>query len=159
MIEAKKQKLKLVALIGLFASVMIFCPAIYLDLEDFMGDECLLGISGLQVCFGWELLETEIFEFSFMIFVTYSLPIVGSICIYYARQEGDEEYERIAFRCFWAGVICMFLIPSFLEFASKTSKKEVEDYITLGAGAIIGIIACALSALCLLSDMATSQIK
>jgi hypothetical protein len=147
MLEKLKQNLSIVALLfGIVAVAMIFCPAINLDVGE--GIENLAFINGKEVVLGMEIYDEEALEFSFMGLVTFALPALGCAFLYYADLKQNKGYANFALVCFLVGAICMFCLPSFVEFASSEDTEELEDMLELGAGAIIGGISCAISALC-----------
>ena len=160
MVEKFKKSLLVVATIfGLVSLLMIFCPAIVFDVEELADIEMNLGIEGLKITFGWELMDMEVFEFSFLSFLTYLLPIAGIVCIVYSEKKSDKRIYYVAIACFAVAALLFFLAPSLIQYAKKEVKKELKDYITLGAGAIIGAISCAISALCVFFHIKNEEQK
>lgn len=153
MIEKFKKSVFVLAIVfGVVAVAMIFCPAVVLDFEDLIRAELIFGVDGLKTTFGWEYeiytTEVELFEFSFLQLLTYALPLVGVISLYYAVNNDSKSAVSFAILCFLVGALLFFLSTHTLEFADKETKKQFEDCGELGAGAIIGGICCLLSALC-----------
>lgn len=157
MIEKIKNNLFLVATIfGVFAVCTIFLPAISFDVKEVIGkyaEGLMVGISGVDACFGLELAGEEVLEFSFMGLLAYIAPVAGVAFLFYAEKNQEKKFVQYAFLAFAVGAILFFLMPSLLQYADKTSAEEVEEFIKLGVGAIFGAVACAVSALCVLGEL------
>ena len=156
MIEKFKKSLLVVAVMfGLFAVLTMFFPAISVDLEDVFDVEIAYGTSGFDAAFGLELEfqgETyEFLEFSFLNFMAYLLPIVAIALACIVEKKQDKRFYYAAIGCFALSALLFFLSPTLLQYGEKTFKKVLEDYISLGAGAIIGGISCILAGLCMWS--------
>ena len=157
--EKFKKNLPLVAvLLGIFAVSMIFCSAICFVQED-MGIR--IAFNGLDVAFGkeYEAYEEsmEWFEFSFGAFLAYALPLLGVICVYVADSKKNNKCSLLAFACFVAGAILLFLMKNLYVMPSDMEEmmdmEEMGEYIKLGSGVIIGAISCIVAALCLWPDV------
>ena len=161
MVEKIKNNLSLVAIIfGVFASFMIFFPALLFDLEEFEFEKILggdtqgimVGITGWGVCFGVETAGERFFDSSFNCLAGYSLPAIAVIFLFAADNKQDKKYAQFAFICFFVGAVLLFAIPSLIE-CSEGIKESIEDYCNLGPGAFSGAVACLVSAFCVWLDL------
>ena len=153
MIDKAKKSLPLIAVIlGIFAFLMLFCPAVCIESEEFGNymEDLVIGIRGVDVVFGFEMLGEDILDFSFMGFVTFAMPLVACICLFLAESKQDKRYAYAAIVCFLVGAICMFCLPSFMAWSNKKLGDEIKEEadLSLATTTIYGAIACLLAALC-----------
>ena len=162
MVEKIKNNLSLVAIIfGLFASFMIFFPALIFNLEEFElekilggnADGIMFGITGWGVCFGAEIAGERLFDFSFNCLAGYSLPALAVIFLFAADNKQDKKYAQISCICFFVGAVLLFATPSLIECSNEGIKEAIEDYCNLGPGAFSGSVACLVSAFCVWRDL------
>lgn len=156
----KKSWLVVAVLSGVFAVLMIFCPAFVLDFafEELVDMEMegfdMFNVNGLKAVFGWEIKvdeeECEVLKFSFLQCLTYALPLIGVAVLCYSVKSNNKKAMYVAIGCFLASALLFFHSVETLQWESKAKKREVEDVVdfSLGAGAIIGGVCCLLSALC-----------
>ena len=165
MLEKIKNNLSLVAcILGVFASLMIFFPALsydleYFELEKMIGGDIegmMFGITGWGVCFGMDIAGERLFDFSLKCLGAYCLPVMGVICLVSAENKRDKGARQSAFLCFLVGAIFLFVIPFLVEGMALTTDEGLEDMWDLGIGALSGAIACALSAVCLWFELQIS---
>ena len=153
MIEKFKKNLPIIAVVlGVFSFLMLFCPAIYMESEEFgeMMEDMIIAIRGSDIVFGMEMWGEDVLEFSFMGMLAFALPVIGCICLFLAESKKDKRYVIAALVCFLAGAICMFCLPSFMVWADKEIGEEImeEADFSLGTTTIYGAVACLLAALC-----------
>lgn len=161
MIERFKKSWVVAAVLsGVFAVLMIFCPAVVFDFafEELVDIEMegfdMFNVNGLKAVFGWEIEvdgeEVEILKFSFLQCLTYALPLIGVAALCYSVKSNNKVAMYVAIGCFLASALLFFHSVGTLQWESKAKKREVEDVVdfSLGAGAIIGGVSCLLAAFC-----------
>ena len=153
--KLKKNVLLLSVFLGVFAVLMIFCPAITIDWN--MGTyEFPVSIDGLKAVFGWEV-ETargvptgdmDILEFSVFGLLPYVAAAVAVVMVLQMQESENKEMFYIAIVLFAVAALLFFLNTHLIRFEEEEFKEMIEDEIHLGAGSILGGICSALASLC-----------
>lgn len=168
MIEKIKNNLSLIAIIfGIFASLMIFFPALSYDLEYFefekgMGGDTegmMVGFTGWGVCFGTEIAGRKMLDFSLKCLGAYCLPLLGVICLFSAEIKQNKTDKQSALLCFLIGAVFLLALPFLVEGNIITMEEGFEDVFDLGIGALSGAISCVVSAVCLYFDLNNNSNK
>ena len=138
---------------GVFAFVTFFFPALRMHYEYFETSDVLEFVSaynGWGVVFG---VKNGEFEFSFMNFVTYLLPLVGCLLVFLKERMKNKLFAFCSIAVFLVAGIFFLLIKAFAVISFEfDDKKYFLDHLKLGAGAIFGEISCFIAALCSLAD-------
>ena len=168
MIEKIKNNLSLIAIIfGIFASLMIFFPALsgnleYFEIEEAMGGDIegvIIGFTGWGVCFGAEVAGIKVFDFSLKCLGAYCLPLLGVICLFSAEIKQNKTDKQSALLCFFIGAVFLFALPFLVEGNGVEVGEGFEDIFDLGIGALSGAISCVVSSVCLYFDLNNNSNK
>lgn len=129
-------------ILGIVALVMLFLPAVKQKTLE-------LTYSGLDITFGYEEANIEIFKFSFMNLLTYILVLAGIVCaILSAMGKSKKLTSLISSLAFIVGGVFFFLSITFSVLpVTGILAEAVKEELTLGYGAIIGAITSILAGL------------
>ncbi len=138
-----------VLLLGVAAFCMAFLVAVkYVTskgdvVSDFTGFQTMFGYT--EKTEGLISISTEVLKFSFLATLAFALPLIGA-CVSIVN---NKIAKLVGALLMIAGAVLMFLMPSFVVFASETAGEVLLATTTakLGIGAIIGGICAGLGGL------------
>ena len=127
---------------GILALVMICCPALNLDGDNW---------SGLEVCFG----KKYVCKVSVVNILTYVLATIsGVFAVIGAKKEGNM-LQYIAIVGFVAAMVLFFMTKNFLQFdgISGTAKEDIKKALHPAIGSILASFFCLLGAAATICDV------
>jgi hypothetical protein len=138
---------------GVFAFVTFFFPAVRMHFQYFEPTDVLELVSaynGWGVVFG---VKNGEFQFSFMNFLTYLLPLIGCAFVFLKEWTNNKLFAYCSIIVFLLAGVFFLLIKNFSVISFEyDDKKYFLDHLKLGAGAIFGSISCFIAALCTFAD-------
>ena len=141
------------AVFGVLALIMIFLPAITIEIEAL---DKTYNYNGLTTVFGS---EKDGFAFSFMNLLTYLLVIAAIACNVIGVLKKKQIFSYVVVACFLLATIFFFCTVSFVSFVEGASYMEdaFKEMSDLGVGSILagvfGILGTLISALAALGGI------
>jgi len=151
--ELKKNLPYLAVLFGVFALLLISCPAVSVKSEYGSG----IRLSGMEVAFG--KLKMDVLP-SAMIF-TYFMLLASIACIVLSLVFPKLKvlFSLIAGGAFFLTMILFFCSKAFLSIESWFNSSEYKEMFKLGAGAVLSAIFCLFAAVASVFDFVFDKAK
>ena len=132
----------------LLLGVAAFCMAFLVGVKYVTSKgTTLYEFTGFQTMFGYSkdgvLTELKVLEFSIVATLAFALPLVGGI----VGLVNNKITKLIAAIVMIAGAVLMFMLPSFVVFATSILGDISSSIASLGIGAIIGGVCAGLGGL------------
>ena len=130
------------AALAILAVLTIFRPAVQVD-----GTENTT-YTGLQAAFGYSEsalgVTTQIFNFSFLTFLAYLLPIAGVVLSLLNRKGTSTLFSFLSAGCYIVGAVFMFLAAGNIAFADSVLGKAASllTYVLTPWSIIGGVLLC-----------------
>ena len=146
--DVQSNKKTLVVVLPMVTIIVAIVMMLLSGVNYWSGEDLYQSFSGFEVIFGLKEVASssfvtttsKILNFSIIAFLSLLFPFFGSILQFFSNR----IIRSIALVLTLAGVVLMFMMPSFVVFSSESLALMYHEYsFTIGIGSIIsGIVLC-----------------